>query len=92
LASRRQSSLKKSGQGSRATSTLKHSSNQNGFRTRNKNRSMVAAAVSIAKAATEFRVQSEDRVLGCEAPAVLFAALIAVFKEDWSLSERLKSK
>jgi hypothetical protein len=53
---------------------------------------MVAAAVSIAKAATEFRVQSEDRVLGCEAPAVLFAALIAVFKEDWSLSERLKSK
>jgi hypothetical protein len=58
LASRRHISLQKSAQPSRATSTLKHSSNQKGFRTRNEKRNAAAAVADKVSVAIETGVQS----------------------------------
>jgi hypothetical protein len=58
LASRRHISRPKSDHPSRATSTLKHSSNQKGFLTRNENRNMAAAAASNTNVNTETGVQT----------------------------------
>src|SRR6266851_7399307 len=66
LASRHHSSRTKSCQLSRATSTLKHSSNQKGFRARNRKRNTQAAAASRATVSTETHVQPDcpDEVWG----------------------------
>src|SRR5579862_1271897 len=74
LASRRHISLQKSVQPSRATSTLKHSSNQKGFRTRNAKRNTAAAAPSNIRVAIETGVQSGCAELAGREVSAFFAA------------------
>jgi hypothetical protein len=86
FASRRHISLQKSAQPSRPTSTLKHSSNQKGFRTRNENRNTEAAAPSNIRVAIETGVQS-----GCAelADREVSASIVARAVED-GMSRRVK--
>src|ERR1700728_1448308 len=78
LASRRHKSAPKSCHLSRATSTLKHSSNQKGFLTRNRSRNPAAATVSKTRVNTEARVQSTARA---RARPELPASWLTVFAE-----------
>src|ERR1700688_3961108 len=77
LASRHHSSRIKACQLSRAISTLKHSSNQKGFRARNKKRKALAAAVSNARMSTEPHVHGScaEEVSGEPIASLLTAVL-----------------
>ena len=74
LASRRHISRKKSVQPSRATSTLKHSSNQKGFRTRNEKRNAAATALSNVSVAIETGVQNGCAELAGREESISFVA------------------
>src|SRR5208282_6840458 len=80
FASRRHSRRPKSCQLRRATSTLKHSSNQKGLRARNASRNIAARTVNKASESADARVHS-----GCaeeaasDPPALSFTVLTAVF-------------